>query len=282
MDVADALRGEAGLLRNPALRLIRMNRDETGEASEKPAHDLGHATVRFSLALEALADAADAAQRESEARFDRSPPPGDGLAGERAQLGLLSVVFAGDFALDSFAWAELVRRGDPPRRGKDGRVPILWPRLMEKLNAGPTDPITAPARFLDVTLDAARDALGAHRDPELEQMVGSGTGGYFSIDLVTLDPARIERARRCLDRIVLPLPYAPSMVESSPQGAYRMKVQRVIGASSILDGPARADLRRAYRWGGITSPPMAQIAARFRQLVDIYIHHGHIPATDRV
>lgn len=123
MDVAYNVRREASLLPDLALALFRFNRDETGLQTEKPAHDLGHATIRFSLALDDLAAAADAAFVESNARFEPDQPRGDGLAQERAQLALVSAIAAGDFALDSFAWAELVRLGDPPSAGRTAGCP---------------------------------------------------------------------------------------------------------------------------------------------------------------
>lgn len=271
MDLADVVRREASLLPDLALALIRLDRNATGRRTEKPAHDLGHATIRFSLALDDLAAAGEAAFVESNARFEPDQPRGDGLAQERAQLALLSAIGAGDFALDAFAWAELVRREKPPERGTGGKVPWLWRDLMETLDADPTDSMTAPARFLDVTLDAARDALGAHRDPELEQMTGTGTGGIYSLELIALSEARIRLALRCLDRIKLPFtPHLPTTVDRM---AYQTKVEYFIDASSLLDVTARQNLRTAYRWGGIASPSLAAIAGRYRELVELYLDH---------
>lgn len=276
MDVADVVRREASLLPALALALIGLDRDATGLRTEKPAHDLGHATIRFSLALDDLAAAGEAAYVESNARFEPDQPRGDGLAGERAQLALLSAIGAGDFALDAFAWAELVRRERPPEREKSGKVPWLWRDLMAELDADPTDPMTASARFLDVTLDAARDALGAHRDPELEQMTGTGTGGIYSLELITLSDARIRLALRCLDRITVPFsPYLPVTVDRS---AYRTKVEHFIAASSLLDSTARQNLRTAYRRAGIASPSLAAIAGRYRELVELYLSRRDLTA----
>jgi len=268
MDAA-AVRSEASALADLALALVRINRDDTGEASEKAPQDLGHATIRLSIALEDLASAGEAAYAEMDSRFEPTRPPVDELAQERAELALLSAILAGDFALDSFAWAELVRRSDPPRRRKDGWVPLLWPKLMEKLDADPSDPMTSPARYLDVTLDAARDALVAHRDPELWPVVGTGTGGYFNLELVTLDEARLRLALRCLNRITIP--YSPYLIETTSRSAYRQKVEAFVEASPILDRTARQNLRTAYRWAGIHSPSLASIAQRIGQLVRIYL-----------
>lgn len=50
-----------------------------------------------------------------------------------------------------------------------------------------------------------------------------------------------------------------------------MKVAHLVDASSILDRTARQNLRTAYRWGGISSPSLASIAGRFRELVEVYL-----------
>ena len=143
--------------------------------------------------------------------------------------------------------------------------------LMDALDADPTNPMTAPARYLDVTLDAARDALVAHRDPELWPMVGSGTGGWFSLELITLSRARIRYAHRCLDAIELPFPVIGYFVETSPRSAYSSRVDALVAASPILDKTARRNLRSAYRWGGFDSPSLAAIAGRFGKLVRLYL-----------
>src|SRR5258708_2493381 len=126
-------------LQDTALAPFTLQHEVTGQPTEKPAHQLGHATIRFAIALEALADAGEAAMFASEARFEPNHPPGDELAGERAQLALLSAIAAGDFALDAFAWAELVRRGWLLTRKADGRIPVLWSKLMVELDAAPND-----------------------------------------------------------------------------------------------------------------------------------------------
>lgn len=272
------IRAEARALADLARALVSLKRDDTGQPTEKPANDLGHATIRLSIALDDLASAAEAAYEATDARFEPARPVVDVLAPERAQLALLSAIFAGDFALDSFAWAELVRRKVPPKRGKDGKMPFLWSTLMAVLDADPTDAMTPPARYLDVTLDPARDALVAHRDPELWPMVGSGTGGWFTLTMIPSRRGRFRIAQRCLDAIKLPIELVPWFAAKSRRMVYSGRVEALVAASSLLDGPARKKLREAYRWGGFESPSMAAIASRFGQLIRLYLAHRGGPS----
>jgi hypothetical protein len=267
----EGLGAEATGLAHLASALIGIRGDNTRETSEKASRDLGRATIRFSIALENLAAAATTAADAMEARFDRPAEPVDPLATERAELALLSAILAGDFALDSFAWAELVRRKATLGRDLHGKLAVPWSTFMDQIDADPSDEMIRPARFLDVTLDAARDALVAHRDPELWPMWGSGTGGWFSLDLVTLDDVRVRRALDALEQITLPAPFGPPVARISSRSEYSSIVDHLVGASLVLDRNARLLLRSAYRWGGFSSPSLATIASHYGHLVRLYL-----------
>lgn len=276
------LQVEAQSLADLARKLIGIRREATHRRTEKPANSLGHATIRFSIALDHLATAGAAAADAMESRFAPVRPPGDELAVERAELALLSAIFAGDFALDAFAWAELSRRSRRLRlkHEKDGRVPVPWATFMDTLDGELRNPMTSRARYLDVTLDAARDALGAHRDPELELMTGSGTGGWFTVQLVSLSPARIRYALRCLDEIELAVPVTGYFVPTSPHSEYSSRVDALVAASSLLNKHGRRKLRAAYRWAGFESPSLTAIARQFGILVRLYLEHRRVEIDD--
>lgn len=269
----DQLRREAETLEALARELVALRRDETGGASEKAANDLGHATVRFSIALDDLADRSLALSRDTDP--DDRPGDPDPLAWERATLALLSATLAGDVALDALAWAELTRRGKPPREDpRSGRIPTLWPELMKAIDDEPAEPMTRHARFLDVTLDAARDAIVAHRNPHLWDVRMSGTGAPFRLDLITLERPRLVRAIRRLRGIQPSIgrpPFRPRMDDATLRWMFEQDVERLVYMAPSLGPNERKRLRECYRIAGISSPDLANLAGAFAALVGIYL-----------
>ena len=277
MAETDDLRSEAKVLERLARQLVAIDRDTTGQPTERPAQELGHAVVRFSIALADLATAAEVGFRTAESWFPRDPDspsgPVDDLGMERAELALLSAVVAGDVALDYLAWAELVRRGEVPiKRGRDGKLPVLWSVLMARLDAEPTNPMRPIARSLDVTLDAARDALVAHRDPELFPSRSIGTGSLLGLTLTTWDAERVAAALNTLPTIGGgSRPPATADAIANRQSGYDDLASTLVDAAVILGPDDRMNLRKAFRMAGIRSPSMVRIARWYRGLVELYL-----------
>lgn len=275
----------ADSLEDLARRLVAIRREDTGTTTEKPANELGHAVVRFAISLGDLATASESGYRTIQAMTE--PDPGaDPLGAERAELALLSAILAGDVGLDSLAWAELVRRKLLPGRGPGFKVPMLWPNFMialEAPDADPADPMLVPARHLDVTLDAARDAIVAHRDPELWPMRSSGSGpdgiDAIGLTLVTTDDYRVRAALQALDSLPWPLSRAaPSDPREGLRTRYDLRVRTAVSAAGRLDARGRSTLRKAYRLGGMTTPDLGTMAEWFARLVSLYLERRVLPS----
>lgn len=274
------LRTAADRLEALAGQLVAIDCDGTGRPSEKAAQDLGHAVVRFALALSDLAAWSDATHLYYGDVF-AGRPAADPLAEEHAELALLSAILAGDVALDAFAWAELVRRGRARlRRRGDGKIPPLWPLLLDELEASAADPadrMLRLARLLDVNLDAARDAIVAHRDPELWNVAQSGSIGDaatpLGLSLVTFDHERLRTALRVLVRVVPGVlgPAPDDLPEGGLRDAYEDVASFAAAVASELGPGARQDLRTAFRLGGIETRPLDAVAGWLADLVALYL-----------
>lgn len=267
------LRKRADRLQELATVLVKLDRQVSGE-SEKAAHDLGRATVRFALAIRDLAEAGIGHRASLEAMFESPATPVDPLASERAELSLLSALLAGDVALDAFAWAELVRlNARPARHARTGQLPTMWPALMKRLDANPGDPMTNSARFLDVSLDAARDAIVAHRDPDLWSIRGAGTGMAFSLDLMTLSDHRTLAALNAIRHLPPPMPELPPAEISIGElrALYERRIEMLMYSAPALGSDQRIALKKALRFGGSSAPPLHEIAHRFARLVQLYL-----------
>jgi len=273
------------MLKRRADLLIAIEREQTGEPTEEPAHELARALAIWSISLDHLHAAGVGAWKQM-----------DPLSIERAQLALLSSTAIGDIVLDAFAWAELVRRREwrswrhrhvaqrceeraarrarrKPRNKERDRVPVPWTILMSVLDDGDADDrMIQPARYLDVTLDAARDLLVAHRDPELMLMRGASSYGPPTLDLRTLDRRRLAAALALVATIPSPFPRPrPQAGAGWIRHAIDQEVSRHIALAGRLDGQGRKTLRRVLRLVGAHSPDMSAIANGVLQLVDDYI-----------
>jgi hypothetical protein len=267
-----ALVDAAERLNARAVDLIAVRREDTGESTEQPAHDLARALAMWSICLRRLAEAGPGVWALMESGYpDGKQRASDPFAIEGAQVAMLSATVIGDTVLDAFAWAELVRRQrwrpwQPGDRGPWDRLPVLWSELMGVLDAAPDDPMTGPARFLDLTLDAARDMLVAHRDPELMLLRGASDVGTFSLHLRTMDDARLEAAFGVLRGIPGARPWS-----GGGRFGFEREVERLIGQAASLDRSDRLLVRHAYRLGGINLPDLGQIADAVLTLIDRYI-----------
>ena len=233
----------------------------------------------WSISLRELAAAGSAAWQTAQSGFSDAPTDGvNDLGIERAQLALLSATMIGDMVLDAFAWAELVRRGkwSPWVRGErqHDRAPVLWTDLMSVLDSPPPtgDPMLAPARYLDVTLDAARDMLVAHRDPELEMIRGTGNLSPFTLHLFNIKQERLDAAYEVLTELWPPV---VDVVSEPPptfwRSPVRARVATLVELSDTLGGDKRQSLRRVYRLVGIASPDLSSIAGRVALLTKLYL-----------
>ena len=135
---------------------------------------------------------------------------------------------------------------------------------------GETDPMRRHARFLDVTLDAARDMLVAHRDPELLLMRSATNLGAFSLHLTTLDEARIAAAVNVLRTMPFPVPQ-PQLDKARRGLELESAISTLLDVAGTLGPKERAQLRRVYRLGGLEAPDMTTIALRVGKLLDLYI-----------
>ena len=266
----------ADRLRSQADRLREIELDDIGRPTEEPAHDLARAVVIWSIALRELAPAGLAALTGHVAGI-HDGSPADDLVWERAQLRLLTAVVAGDVLLDSLAWAELVRRKrwEPPQHTGLAKVPVLWTVLMKVLDepSASNDPMRPPARYLDLSLDAARDMLVAHRDPELHMMRGAASWGRFTIDLFPHEQDRLETALEQARGIRTSVDYLPPDPADTQDlaGAFASRTEILLQMAVELGAEDRRKLRSAYRIGGISSPSLGAIAERVCVLVDLYL-----------
>ena len=279
--------GQSGKIGRLAERCTALRPEDTGASSEQPAHDLSRALAIWSIALEELAFAGlpvfEAGIADpSVLNLSRSTIPeawqrtDDYIAIERAQHRMLSAAMAGDIVLDSFAWAELIRRDVwRPGPGDGSFVVVLWTLLMTELDRPEcdSDPMRQAARYLDVTLDAARDMLVAHRDPELVLIRGASNWGSFSLDLDTFSIDRLAASLDTMRQIMSPVPRQD--LDRSSEMSLRIAIDRemalLLGRARHLSPSDRKKMRRAYRIAGMHSPSFAAIAERVASLVELYL-----------
>jgi hypothetical protein len=258
-----------------ARQLFAINRDATGRGGEEHTRELARLVAFWMAALRRLAASGPGAWSAMETRFDRDPTerpvdhkdPPEGPAEFVAELDVLTAFIVGDMVLDALAYAELVRRDKVPTWRPGDRVPDIWPRFMELLDADPADPMTQPARLLDVTLVHARDVLVAHRDPTLWSLPMYLSEGAVVLHRVTIDEDRKARAAAELDAVNAGLEF------SWPETDYKRLLGLVIAIAGNLGPDARGGIKRAYRLAGFDAPPMTRMVEATVRLL-----RGHVAA----
>lgn len=267
LGLATELEGHARALREAAERL-------SGRPMARAISELERSVAYCIVALRRLAESGIAAWDALDSRFpfdpvDRPPNPSktpDPFATLGAELDVITCLLTGDMVLEDLAYAELVRREQAPEwtPGKQ-KTPSMWPKLMKLLDGVPTDQMTEPARYLDVTLAYARDVLVAHRDPTIHYFPSFSNRGQVTLTRAAVDPYREAKAAELVKGLTDEINHRPHGLDS------RDLLQRLVSLSSRLDKEQRERLRTAYRYVGFESPPLGDMMRRVSHLLRLYL-----------
>lgn len=280
MDTSRELTRVADELEAVARALFAIERAATGRPSEKPTHELARSVAYWMIAIRRLARTGRAAWDALESRFPADA--GDGTASVDptadtawpeepaelvSELDVVSAFITGDMALDDLAYAELVRRGSPPRwQVGVERVPAMWPLFMAVIDNDPSDPMAKDARYLDVTLAVARDVLVAHRDPTWMYLPMWSNWGEVKLARVAIEPDRRAAGLAELQAVNASLAYPWPNKDD-----YHSLLNLLLAIAGRLGPKARAAIRSAYRFAGFESPHLVSMVSAALHLLGLHI-----------
>jgi hypothetical protein len=274
MDTSSELLEVAAELEDRARAIATNGRGLTGHLVARATGELVRSTVYCVIALRRLSESGIAAWEAIDSRFPPDPadPPRDPskatdpFADRKAELDVISCLLSGDMVLDDLAYAELVRRNLTPEwEAGQERMPSMWPRLMRVLDAEPADPMTGPARYLDVTLVHARDVLVAHRDPTIHYLPSYSNSGQVTLTRANIDPVRDTAAAERVSALAAELEYRPYGLDT------RTLLDHLVALSPRLGREQRETIKTAYRYSGFESPHLTEMMTRVSRLLR---HHN--------
>jgi hypothetical protein len=136
---------------------------------------------------------------------------------------------------------------------------------MAILDDGLPEPMTDPARYLDVTLAVARDVLVAHRDPAAVELPMFASWGEVKLHRPVLHDDRKAEAERILRELNEGLEHPWPTVWGSAQ-----LLETMIAVPRVLTRDVRNGIHRAYRAAGFDSPDLTEIARQVIRLVSAH------------
>lgn len=273
MDTAKELHDLADQFEDHVRALFPAARRLSGRPVARATNELARSVAYCVIAIRRLAESGIAAWNAIDLRFPPDPddPPRDEsktpdpFAELVAELDVITCLLAGDMVLEDLAYAELIRRGKAPEwTPGEEKMPSMWPRLMKVLDGEPTDPMTEPARYLDVTLAHARDVLVAHRDPTVHYFPGFTNWGQVTLTRATVDRDRESAAAERVQALAEEINYLPHGLDA------RMLLDHLVSLSPKLDKRQREVIRTAYRYAGFESPPLGDMMQRVSRLLRLH------------
>lgn len=261
LELADDLEGLAH-------GLFAMNREGAGHGGEEHTRELARSVAYWMVTLRRLAASGPGAWAAIDARFEpsteKAAASADNPAEFVAELDVITAFIVGDMVLDGLAHGELYRRGKMPTWTPGKKVPELWPKFMDLLDAEPSDPMAALARYLDLTLVHARDVLVAHRDPTLWSIPTFMNDGSVLLHRAAIEPERRAAAMVELEKAKAGLGFAWGETD------YQRLLDFVVELAGRLDPAARASVKNAYRLAGFDAPPISRMVETTIRLLRLH------------